>query len=183
MNNISISLIFELLVYILCRIHSSSFHQCVKYQHYNVLNNINGKFASVSQKYSMGFYENKVMEFYSSLVPHSYESIVSLSIASRCKVDLSQKTGSAAKEKKGKETILICPGRKVDKNLFLLTSNSFQAVCALRGMQSISVPLVAGLFTSAGWGYVAVIDYYYKYDIIVDIILYYCILLLVSIIC
>ena len=72
---------------------------------------------------------------------------------------------------------MICPGRKVDKYLFLLTPNIFQAVCTLRGMQSISVPLVAGLMTSAKWGYVAVIDYYY--DIIVDIILF-CKLLLVS---
>ena len=176
-NNISISLISESLVYILYRIHSSSSHRCARYQHCNVLNNINRKFASVSQNYSMRFYENKVMEFYSSLVPHSYESNASLFIASRYKVDLSQKIRSVAKEKKGKETTLICPGRKVDKHLFLLTPNIFQAVCALRGMPSISVPLVAGLMTSTERGYVAVIDY--NYDIIVDKFLYYRMLLLV----
>ena len=179
MNNISISLILDSFVCIMCRIHSSSVHQCVKYQHYNVLNNINEKFASVSQNYSMGFYENKVMDFYSSSVLHSFESDSSSLIASRNKADFSQISRSAAEEKKGKETISICPGWKVDKHLFLLTPNTFQAVCALRGMQSISVPLVAGLMTSAERGDVAVIDY--KYDIIADIILYYyCMLLLVS---
>ena len=102
---------------------------------------------------------------------------VSSLILSRYKVDNVHNQTSAKEEKKGMKITLICQGQKVDRYLFFLKTNIFQAMFTSRGVHGISVPLVAGLMTSTGGDGVAVIDY--KNDIIVDVNLY-CILLLVS---
>ena len=101
---------------------------------------------------------------------------VSSLILSRYKVDYARNQTSAKEEKKGLKITLICQGRKVDRYLFFLKTNIFQAMFTSRGGHGISVPLVAGLTTSARESGVAVIDFIN--DIIVDAKLY-CILLLV----